>query len=207
MLNAVATLLKLMSSKAFPSSEGRQFWAYVIQSHGDSALLESAGKKISAKLEAAVNPGEKLLLEQLFTRDGKSHCKILHRLPVAEAGTLPTNSFYLFWHQREARRTPYLLTLVEEEGKTGCAGANQQWRFTLHTENFGAVTILAGYKQGRAECSILVESDAAAISLAHLVKMFSTTEISAPLLRGIRVSKQGEQSSTVSTGGCLDRVQ
>lgn len=207
MLSSVTALLKLIGSKASPISEGRRFWAYVIQSQGDSALLESAGERISAKLETAVSSGEKLLLKQLFTGDGKLHCKILHRLPAAEQGALPINSFYMFWYQRETHRVPYLLTAAEDEGRTGCAGGDQQWRFTLYTENFGVITILAVNKQGRAECSILVESEAVATSLAHLLKMFSPAEASGPLLRGIRVSKQGESSNTGSTGGCLDRVR
>ncbi|MBS3900509.1 MAG: hypothetical protein KGZ54_00610 [Dethiobacter sp.] len=207
MLNSVSALLKLIVARTFPVSDGSRFWAQVMQSHGDSALLESAGEKFSAKLETAVSPGEKLLLEQLFTRDGKLHCKVLHRLPATEAGTLPANSFYMFWDQREAQRASYLLTAATEEKRAGCAGADQLWRFILYTENLGAVTILAGNKQGRAECSILVENVAAATKLAHLIEMFSDTESSGPLLRGIRVSQQGENSKTGCTGGCLDHTR
>jgi len=207
MLNSVAALLKLMGSKASPLADGRRFWALVLQSLGDSALLESGGKKISAKLETAVSPGERLHLEQLFTSDGKLHCKILHRLPAAEPGTLPVNSFYMFWHREATRRTQYLLTSAEEEGIAGCAGGEQQWRFTLYTENLGPVTILAGNMQGRIECNILVEHEAAATSLAHLVKLFPPALPSGPVLRGIRVLRQGENSNQGSTGGCLDRVR
>ncbi len=208
MLNSIAALLKIMSSKASsPGFEGRRFWAQVLQNNGDSALLESSGEKFSAILQTAVNPGEKLLLEQLFAKDNKLYCKILQQQPAAEPGNLPNNSFYLFWQQRETLRTPYLLTATEEEGRLECAAGGQQWSFTLYTENLGAVTILARYKQGCAECSILVDNEDAASSLAHLIDLFSPPESSTSLLTGIRIVKPAGKSNTSGTGGCLDHVR
>ena len=119
MLNSVSALFKLMVAQTFPVSDAPRFWALVLQSQGDSALLEAGGEKIMAKLETAVSTGERLLLEQYLPSDGKLHCKILHRLPAAEPGALPANSFYMFWHQEETRRTPYLLTATEEEKRAG----------------------------------------------------------------------------------------
>jgi len=206
MLSSVSTLLKLMLAQAFPVTDGSRFWALVLQSQGDSALLEAGGKKITAKLETAVSTGERLLLEQYLPSDGKLHCKILHRLPAAEPGNLQANSFYMFWHQKESHRTPYILIATEEEKRAGGAGGNQVWRFTLYTENFGAVTILAGNEQGRAECSILVENETAAASLAHLFKIFPLAEASGPVLRSIRVLSQGESNIASNTGGCINRV-
>lgn len=207
MISSVAALLKLMATQALCRTDRPRFWVSVLQTDGDAALLEADGKKITAKLEAAVKPGEKLFLEQLRTVDGKIHCKILYRLPAAESEIQTVDTFNLFWYQDQKRRTSYLLTAVKEEERAETFTGRQEWRFTLCTENFGVVTVLATDKQGRIECRLLVENEAAAANLAHLVKLFSPTELSGPVLQSIRVIRQGENSFAGGTGGCVDKMR
>lgn len=204
MLNGISSLLALLSSN---SSEGLtpRFWALVLESEGDYALLESKGEQIQVKLETAVRPGEKLLLARGMITEGRIQCRILQRLtPNEQIGQLPDTVTMMFYPDQN-QLFPYLLTVEEQDHPENSMHNMRMWKFTLQTENLGAIVLVVNETEGVLAAQLLVENGRTVQQLARLRQLFGSENTSGLIIHRIRVMTEAERSRVFGTGVTLDQ--
>jgi hypothetical protein len=171
-LNRLAVSEAATGKPALPES----VVARVTAMKGDLAMLRWQGGNFSASLNAAVTPGETLLLKYNGVKEGRSHYRIMARFPVgadqAQGPARETGEPFLFGlmpaETNKKHSTPALVRFMPDQGKKNEAYDSREplLEIFLDTENFGLVLIQFFFLQkDRLECQFVVESPEAGKAL------------------------------------------
>ncbi len=150
--------------------------ARVVSLKGETAVLRYQGGTFNAALDANVSAGETLLLKYNGSIKGRSHYKILSRIPAAiNSGELSSREaaepmhFGLMPSSAGTKcAAPALVRFQPERGSaTGSAGPAEPFlELFVDTDSFGLILVSFYYhKDDRLECRFVVETAEAGFAL------------------------------------------
>ena len=204
------------SAGASPEGRPATMIAQVAALKGDRVLLQRPEGSFTAVLDAAVTPGERLLLEYAGLKEGRHHYRIAARFPAATAGDLPAGERAapeLFcWFPGSTAGNPAAPALIYRPGRRGSqagTAAEQEAARVLcelveETKHFGLLAVRFMQKGKELGCHFLVESAAIGKVLeseAARIAAVSPRESDPPLLRWSVMPVRQKAASLLHKGG------
>ena len=203
-------------AEAAPDGYPGTMIARVVSLKGDRVLLQRPEGNFTAVLDAAVTPGENLLLEYAGLKQGRHHYRIAARFPAVPAGephagnsAAPELSCWFPGATAGNPAAPVLLHCpYRRESRAGAPAGGETERVIfelfVETKHCGLIAVRFTQKGEQLGCHFLVESTAIGEALereAARIAAVSSREVGTPLLRWSVIDVRQEAAALLRKGG------